>query len=461
MAGIFTETTDRLAWGRAHRFRQFVARPAWPDEAAAMLAAAGPDETFLPMGCGRSYGDVALNCDGRLLDMTGCDRFIAFDAETGRLEAEAGVTLADVLGLLRAQGDKWFLPVTPGTKFVTLGGAAANDVHGKNHHGAGCFGEHVESLRLLRSDGTVSECSRNLNSDLFGATIGGMGLTGVILSVVVRLKPVPGPWMESEDIRYGSLDDFWRLTAESLEDWEYTVAWIDCLATGSALGRGVFSRARHAGAQAGAGRVAPAPVFKPKLSVPLDFPDLALNNLSIRAFNALYWRKASFTPQRRIAPFEPVFYPLDAVGNWNRMYGGRGFYQYQCAVPTESAGDAVRELLKTISDAGQGSFLAVLKTLGDRPSPGMMSFPTPGATLALDFPNNGPETWRLLDRLDDVTAAAGGRVYAAKDGRVAAACFQRGYPQWEAFARFIDPKFRSSFWRRVSGPADKGKASAS
>jgi FAD/FMN-containing dehydrogenase len=448
--GWFEENDGYVSWGRSHRFKHRVAKPAHADRLAELMAAdQGDSSSLLAFGKGRSYGDSCLNRDGRLIDTSGLDRFIGFDRENGLLEAEAGVSLADVLRLLTGNGVacSWFLPVTPGTKFVSLGGAVANDVHGKNHHGAGCFGEHVESLTLLRSNGELLRCSLTENADLFRATLGGLGLTGLIVSVALRLKRATGPWMECEDVRYDTLDAFFQLTEESLGAWEYTVAWIDCLARGPRLGRGIFSRARHAVTAPDA--VIRAAALEPRLRTPADFPNFALNNLTIRAFNGLYWRKAPYAPVRRIAHFDPVFYPLDAIGGWNRMYGSRGFYQYQCAVPTAVAKDAVRELLTVIASAGQGSFLAVLKTLGDRPSPGMMSFPMPGATLALDFPNNGAVTHALLDRLDEIVTAAGGRIYPAKDGRASPWAFQAGYPQLEAFSRFVDPGFSSSFWRRV------------
>jgi FAD/FMN-containing dehydrogenase len=449
------ERCDRLlSWGRAHRFTHDVARPASMDAAAAAARVGGGDigNGVLAFGRGRSYGDSCLNRDGGLIDVSALNGFIGFDRDSGVLEAEAGVTLADILRVLAGrsgEGVGWFLPVTPGTKFVTLGGAVANDVHGKNHHVAGCFGNHVLGLRLARSDGSILDCSPDENVDLFSATIGGMGLTGLILSVRLQLKRISSLWMENQDVRYDNLADFFALSEESVNDWEYTVAWIDCLAGGDALGRGVFSRSRHAPAGARVG----GPVktaFEPKLAMPMDFPGFALNNLSIRAFNAVYWRRVVRGAKPRIKPYDPVFYPLDAIGAWNRMYGRRGFFQYQCVVPTGTARDAVRELLGRISRAGKGSFLAVLKTTGDVPSPGMMSFPMPGATLALDFPNEGASTHRLLDALDAVVAEAGGRIYPAKDGRVSARDFQRGYPQWTKFARHVDPRFQSSFWRRVA-----------
>jgi FAD/FMN-containing dehydrogenase len=401
---------------------------------------------------GRSYGDSCLNEGGALLDMRGLDRFIALDAEAGLLEAEAGLTFAAILGRLTeiaAPGRTWFLPVSPGTKFVTLGGAIANDVHGKNHHSAGCLGNHIVSLRLLRSDGTVVLCAPDRNAALFAATIGGLGLTGVILSAVLRLKPVASMWLETEEIRMDHLADFASLSDASENSWDYTVAWIDCLARGAALGRGIFTRARHARHPG----PPPPPVSTPKRRLPIELPAGLLSAASIGAFNALYRARAPRTPRRRTLSYEPVFYPLDAVAHWNRMYGRPGFHQYQCVIPRAGAADAIPALLRTIADARQGSFLAVLKTFGDRVSPGMLSFPRPGTTLALDFPNQGPATTDLLDRLDAITTDAGGRVYPAKDGRLSPAHFQHAYPMWRDFAQHVDPNLSSSFWRRVSAQA--------
>jgi FAD/FMN-containing dehydrogenase len=445
--GALHQRQDALSWGRVHRFTHHMAQPAFADELPALLKERG-DRAVLARGLGGSYGDSGLNADNILIDMRALDHVRGFDPATGVLDAEAGMTLKDVLELCAQHGGAWFLPVTPGTKYVTLGGAIANDVHGKNHHGAGCFGNHVLSLRLMRSDGTVLTCSPDENAALFRATLGGMGLTGLVLSARVALKAVPGPWVESEDIRYDTLDDFYALTNESLAGWEYTVAWIDCLARGKSMGRGIFSRARHVAAA----RPAP-PLREPRLALPVDLPNIALNKLTLAAFNALYIRRAPRKPARKVVPYDGAFYPLDAIGQFNRLYGRRGFYQYQCVVPASNERDATRALLTEISQAGVGSFLAVLKTFGDKPSPGLMSFPMPGTTLALDFANDGAPTLALLSRLDAVTRAAGGRIYAAKDGRVSAPDFQAGYPQWRDFARFIDPGFSSSFWRRVSAGA--------
>ena len=439
-----------LSWGRAHHGTHRLRRPAFIADAAPALAAATAQGSVLPFGMGRSYGDSCLNPGGTLLETRGLDRWLRFDPVAGVIEVEAGVTLAEVLARLHGPGTaghRWFLPVTPGTKFVTVGGAIANDVHGKNHHAAGCFGNHVNALHILRSDGAVMRCSPTENAGLFAATVGGLGLTGLILSAELSLMPVPSHWMEVEDIRYEGLDAFHALSAASA-GWDYTVAWVDCLAEGAGLGRGVFTRARHAATD----RPPPPPMDRPRRAMPVDAPGFLLNGVSVGAFNALYWRRAPAEPRRRLSPYEPVFYPLDAIRGWNRLYGRAGFYQYQCVVPEAAAADAVPALLRAVAAARDASFLAVLKTMGPRPSPGMLSFPMPGVTLALDLPNRGLRTHALLNRLDRITAQAGGRIYPAKDGRVAAADFQRGFPAWKDFARHVDPCFSSSFWRRVSGP---------
>lgn len=445
-----TGAKELLAWGRAHRFRHEVVRPRSAEAALASLRAAkGP---ALAHGCGRSYGDSCLNEGGLLLDMRGLDRFLAFDPATGLLEAEAGVRLADILACVcrpGADGSAWFPPVVPGTRWVTLGGAVANDVHGKNHHRFGSFGCHVAGFTLLRSDGRILACSPHESPELFAATIGGLGLTGLIARVRLQLRRVPGLMLVAEDIRFGSLDEFYALAAESGAGWEYTAAWVDCLAGGRSLGRGIFSRANHI-----PGPVGPTAPLTSRLAVPLTPPVSPLRPWALRLFNGLYWRKLGRRGRAlRVTPYAPSLFPLDAVAGWNRLYGRAGFYQYQCVLPPATARDAVAELLRVIVRAGEGSFLAVLKTMGERRSPGLLSFPMPGTTLALDFPNRGTPTLELLERLDRVTLAAGGRLYPAKDGRMSAAAFAAGYPALERFRRSIDPGFSSSFWRRVGGDA--------
>lgn len=446
-------TDAYLAWGRAHRHRHQVARPAGAEGVRAALEAAN-SSPVLAHGRGRSYGDSCLNEGGVLLDTGRLDRFLAFDPATGLLEAQAGVRMADVLAFVcrpAADGSAWFPPVVPGTRWLTLGGALANDVHGKNHHREGSFGCHVESFTLLRGDGSTLPCSPERNPELYRATIGGLGLTGLVLDLKLRLRRVPGLTMVAEDLRIGSLDEFYALSAESEAGWEYTVAWVDCLATGRDLGRGIFSRANHAPGPVG--EVAP---LDARISVPFAPPFSPLNRLTLRAFNALYRRKLGWQRRvTRLSAYEPVLFPLDAIAGWNRLYGRRGFYQYQCVLPPESARAGVAEMLATVARAGEGSFLAVLKTMGSRRSPGLLSFPVPGTTLALDFPNRGAETLALLDRLDAITTAARGRVYPAKDGRMSPAAFTAGHPEAD-LARFrgcVDPAFSSSFWRRVGGDA--------
>lgn len=400
--------------------------------------------SLLPHGNGRSYGDSCLNEGGTLLHTRPMDRFMSFEPRTGVLECEAGVLFSEILDLVVPQG--WFLPVTPGTKFVTVGGAIANDVHGKNHHKAGTFGSHVLELELLRSDGNRRTCSPQQHSEWFAATIGGLGLTGLITRAKVQLRRVAGPWMVGEVHRFEDLPGFFRLSQESDQDYEYTVAWIDCASQGKALGRGLFTRANHAPAHPDSRPNAPLR----HLRVPLTPPISLINPLSLRAFNTLYYHRQRESVSRITSHFEPQFYPLDGIGDWNRIYGPRGFMQYQCVVPPDESPGCMETLVKTIAASGQGSFLAVLKQFGKIPSPGMLSFPRPGATLALDFPNRGAGTLALLDRLDDIVAAAGGAVYPAKDARMPAKYFKQYFPMWESFSHYIDPKFSSSFWRRVT-----------
>jgi len=339
------------------------------------------------------------------------------------------------------------LPVTPGTQCVTVGGAIANDVHGKNHHRAGTFGMHVRSFELLRSDGDRIRCSPDENPDWYNSTIGGMGLTGVVTQAEIQLKRVGSSTMDQETIRFDGLDEFFSLSTESDDDYEHTVAWIDCLATGNNLGRGLFSRANHAVAPnrkiAGPPRV--------RLRFPIGSPVSLVNGVTVKLFNEIYFRKQWRRRSRSSLHYQRCLYPLDAISAWNRLYGKKGFLQYQCVVPHHCAKDAITGMLRRIAAERCGSLLTVLKVFGDRRSPGRMSFPRPGVTLAVDFPNRGPATLRLLDSLDEITIEAGGAVYPAKDARMSAGSFRRYFPEWEEFVPFVDPRLSSAFWRRVSG----------
>ena len=405
---------------------------------------------MLPFGNGRSYGDSCLNTGGALIECGNLDRFLSFDVDNGTVRCEAGVQFSRILDLAIPAG--WILPAMPGTRFLTVGGAIANDVHGKNHHSAGTFGRHVSCFELLRSDGTRILCSPDQNTELFRATIGGLGLTGVVTWAELRLKRVATPYLSQEVIRFANLAEFFELSHASDGAFEYTVAWVDCLATGPSLGRGLFSRANH---------LEQAPAKPPRspgrtASVPFSPPMSLINALSLRLFNAVYYRKQRGDRTSGPVHYEPFFFPLDSILQWNRIYGPRGFYQYQCVLPMERGEEGIAKILGRISASGSGSFLAVLKVFGDTPSPGMMSFPRPGVTLALDFPNNRRKTLELMASLDEVTREFGGALYPAKDARMPPWMFEASFPNLEAFKPHIDPAFSSSFWRRVSGTPDQG-----
>lgn len=423
------------SWNRLPRLRPARLEPLWfPDDP---LPEPG-DYGLLPHGQGRSYGDVCLNEDGTLLLTRGLDRFIRFDPRTGYLECEAGVLLGEILELVVPHG--WFLPVTPGTRMVTVGGAIANDVHGKNHHVAGSFGDHLTHIGLRRSTGEYLELRADQDEALFMATIGGLGLTGLIVRAGIQLLRVDGPCMQVSSKRFANLDEFFAINEEAEKQWPYTVAWVDCL--GAGRGRGIYFAARHIETPAR------PPVFRERQRrMPVDPPFSLVNRLSLRLFNSLYYHRP--LSRESVSHYQPYFYPLDGLQDWNRIYGRRGFYQYQCVLPPETGAQAVQALLDRIAESGQGSFLAVLKTFGHRQAPGMLSFARPGVTLALDFPNLGESTLALFASLDTIVAQAGGTLYPAKDARMSATMFRRGFPRWQEFAEHIDPAFSSSFWRRV------------
>ncbi|WP_293396625.1 FAD-binding oxidoreductase [Nevskia sp.] len=425
-----------LSWGRLPASEQRLIRLVSRFDALPKTA-----ESLLPHGLGRSYGDSCLNSGGALLGTRGLDRYIAFDRDSGVIEVEAGVSLGEIIELALPQG--WFPAALPGTRFVTVGGAIANDVHGKNHHRAGSFGHQLLGFELLRSDGQVLHCSPTTNADLFAATIGGLGLTGLIRSATLQLQKAPGSWIRGSSERFGSLAEFFALSAAAEAASAYTVAWIDSSATGASTGRGIFIRGNHA--------EGPSSTATPKnIRLPFTPPLSLINPLTLAAFNALYYRRPAATARDALWHWQPFFHPLDAVQEWNRIYGPRGFYQYQCVVPMQDAEGVIGEMLQRIAASKLGSFLVVLKTFGSMAARGMMSFPRPGATLAIDFPNRGAQTLALLDALDALTMAAGGAVYPAKDARMSAAAFRQYFPQWQAFAGHVDPRFSSSFWRRVT-----------
>lgn len=392
---------------------------------------------------GRSYGDVCLLEGGNLLLTTGMNRLIDFDPATGILTAESGITLAQILDFAVPRG--FFLPVTPGTKYVTLGGAIANDIHGKNHEVAGSFGCHVPSFELVRSDGRRLLCSPTENPEWFSATIGGMGLTGLITWAQLRLKPIVSRLIDYEGIQFHGIDEFLDLK-QQYQHVEYTVSWVDCTSTGKNFARGIFMPGDHSTVPT---ELKPSPA--PKLIFPFDAPGFALNRTTVSMFNTVFFHKQIKPRVKILQDYEPFFYPLDKVLHWNRLYGKRGFLQFQYAIPWESAREGTIAILHEIAKSGLASFLAVLKAFGDIPSLGMMSFPQAGIMFALDFPIKPNVSFPLMQRLGDMTRDFGGRLYPAKDAAMTAAQFQAFYPQWEQFARYRDPLLTSSFWERVTG----------
>lgn len=409
------------------------------------------DKPFLPYAHGRSYGDSCLNDQGNLLDVSPLRRLIAFDEKTGVLRCEAGVTFSDIHQLTIPTG--WFLPVTPGTQFVSIGGAIANDIHGKNHHQAGTFGLHVKSFELLRSNGEHLLCSPEHNLDFYCATIGGLGLTGLILWAEIQLKPVLGPWIKTQRLRFKNLKEFFQLSTEADQHFEYTVAWIDCFAKGPHLGRGIFIQGNH---QKKEDSIDSQFHLRQTRSIPLNPPFGLINSTTLKWFNSFYYNTACpKSSSRNFEPYDRFFYPLDAIRNANRLYGTEGFLQYQCVIPVAVQKEGTETLLSHIQRSNQGSSLAVLKQFGTITSPGLLSFPKAGTTLALDFPFRGEKTLKLLSELDEIVAKSGGAVYPAKDARMSSKHFQQYFPKWREFSRFIDPKFSSSFWRRVMSDTEE------
>ena len=402
--------------------------------------------TVLPYGLGRSYGDCCLNDGGAVLLTRGLDRLIGFDRVAGVLRAEAGVTLDEVLRLVVPEN--WFPPVMPGTRFVTLGGAVANDVHGKNHHVDGTLGRHLLRFELLRSDGRRLVASPGQHPEWFAATVGGLGLTGLITWVEIQLRRVAGPVIRQDVIPFRGLDEFLELSRGAGQGRRYSMAWLDVLARGRSLGRGVFTCGDH---WTDADGPLPARTTPRRHRMPLDLPGWALNRASVWAFNQAYSWSHRNRRMGSAVHYEPFFFPLDAILDWNRIYGRRGFLQYQCVVPVEPDPAPARAILDRVAVSGAASFLAVLKMFGDLPSPGMLSFPRPGLTIALDFPIRDEGTFRLCDDLDAIVREAGGAVYPAKDARMSAGAFQSFYPRIDEFRRFVDPAFSSSLWRRLSG----------
>lgn len=440
----WTRTDSLQSWGKIGRPLQYRLDAAHDRDMIAGIERARSDGlSLLGVGLGRSYGDSGQNHGQAIIRTPKLDRVLAFDAENGVLRAQAGLSLSDAINLILPFG--WFLPTTPGSKFVTIGGAVANDVHGKNHYSAGTFGSSVTALGLMRSDVGLIEVSPLVEPELFAATIGGLGLTGLILWVEVKLAKIGSAFLDEETCAFENLDGYFALAEESAGRFEHTVSWIDCSTKGTKLGRGLFTRGNWCSDGRYEGHS-----DRPRLTLPFDAPNWGMNPLTLRLFNAAWFGGGKLKQSSRTTHYATSFYPLDAIGKWNRLYGSRGFYQYQCVVPTDGSRDTIGALLSLIAASGQGSFLAVLKTFGHKVSPGLLSFPMPGVTLALDFPNCGDASLALFKRLDVIVAESCGRLYPAKDARMSPSMFRQGYQHTlNQFIGQCDPALSSSFWRRV------------
>lgn len=426
-------------WGRYPRIQTQGISFEKAETLQAALARSTKDS--IPYGLGRSYGDSALN--SRVIFSRRFNKLLAFDEKTGCLRCESGVSLAEIIAVFLPRG--WFLSVTPGTRFVTVGGAIASDVHGKNHHQAGCFGQWVKDFELMLPSGEIRFCSREQNSRLFHATCGGMGLTGVILRATLILQPVQSAYIRETVIPCPDLEAVFE-AFERYQAMPYSVAWLDCLAKGRALGRSVLMLGEHA--QSGPLDI-PSP---PRRQVPFELPGFCLNRYSVAGFNWLYYRKNGCFVQGRLTPLEQFFYPLDSISHWNRMYGAAGFTQYQFVLPKENSFAGLCEILDRIAQAGKGSFLAVLKLFGKQ-NQNPLSFPREGYTLALDFKME-TGLFAFLDELDERVLAYGGRVYLTKDVRLSRAAFRAGYPRWREFTELraeygLNSRFNSLQSRRL------------
>jgi FAD/FMN-containing dehydrogenase len=400
------------------------------DQLRKKLEKPGP---FISYGNGRSYGDASLQND--ILLTRRFNKFLSFDESTGVLCCQAGVLLSEILEVFMPRG--WFLPVTPGTKLITLGGAIAADIHGKNHHVHGSFGQHILSMDIMRNDGSIITCSPSENADLFKITVGGMGLTGVILNATFALRKIETAYIREETVRAANLNEVMD-GFETSNNWTYSVAWIDCLSRGDAMGRSILMRGEHAAAGELLHSAHKNTPLQPKsglqLDVPFRLPNMALNPWTMRAFNFLYYNKTRPGVHKHIVDYNAFFYPLDAIDNWNRIYGTRGFTQYQFVIPKAAGREGMQKILKRITESGLGSFLAVLKLFGKQDS--FISFPMEGYTLALDFPIS-LKAMDLFKELDAMVADYGGRLYLAKDSRMSAEMFGKTYPNADEFRQAV------------------------
>jgi len=427
-----------MSWGMYPKIKNTVFRF---DNKKTLRKIINEHDELIPCGNGRSYGDSALSSN--IIDARSKDCFIDFNEETGLLHVQAGVLLSEILESFVPRG--WFLKVTPGTKFITVGGAIASDIHGKNHHIEGCFSECIKDFKIMLVDGEVITCSKEATADLFKATCGGQGLTGIILDAKIYLKKINSKYIDQTTIKTKNLKETFK-AFEEYQDKPYSVAWIDCLAKGDKIGKCLLM----VGDFRDDGKL-DYKANKQK-SIPFNFPSFVLNNWSVRAFNWLYYRKVKQKISKQIVDIDTFFYPLDTIRHWNRIYGKNGFTQYQFILPKESSYKGLEEILTTISKSGKGSFLAVLKLYG-KANDNYLSFPMKGYSLALDFKIE-KGLFDLLDKLDEIVVKYKGRIYLAKDARVSKKTFEKGYPQIETFRQYreknkMDIKFQSFQSKRV------------
>lgn len=435
-------------WGKYPQESCHVYRPESRNDMEKIIKS-GDQMSYIAFGLGRSYGDTSLNKDHGVILQSKHSRFLSFDEESAVLDCEGGVSLEQIIEVFLPKG--YFLPVTPGTKFVTLGGAIANDVHGKNHHKDGCISEHIEEINLLLADGSTITCSRNENDEIFWATVGGVGLTGIILSAKIKLIRVETSYIEVDYLKAKNLDEALQMFEDGDDHYQYSVAWIDCLATGKSLGKSVLMRGNHAPLSKIDKRPPLVANGKGKLGIPFNFPSIVLNPLSIKTFNTLYYGK--FKNSSTIVDYDSFFYPLDAINNWNKMYGKKGFVQYQVVFPPETSREGLKVVLERLSKSKRSSFLAVLKSFGEG-NKGLFSFPFKGYTLALDIPIKDEKLFPFLRELDELVISKGGRLYLAKDSELNSQHFAQMYPTLDKFKKIkqeIDPSgvFSSSIARRV------------
>lgn len=398
---------------------------------------------ILISGSRLSYGDSCLNHNGDHYNNKSNDLLINFSPENKTIKVETGITFEALLEFLVPRG--FFLPVTPGTKFITVGGAISNDIHGKNHHVDGNFGHWVEEFTLLRSNGEILQCSHQKNSEMFKATIGGLGLTGFIKDCTFKLVPITSSYIDTETIKFHSLKEFLQINSES-QSFKYTVSWVDCISS-STEGKlkGHYIRGNHAST----GGLTPHKRASWK-TIPIFFPSWSLNSISVFLFNLLYFNRLFSKKTIKKVHYDPFFYPLDSINSWNKIYGKNGLYQFQCVLPMDVAEEGLLEILKVIKQSGQGSFLSVLKTFGNISSLGMMSFPKEGITLALDFPNRGDKTKDLLQNLYDIVLGYNGRIYPAKDQLLTRVQVEKMYPELKTFTTYKDKLFESDWWKRIT-----------